>query len=119
LSISSTGKILLDAGSRTQGYRYRPSADLALETAAEYARSLVLGVVLTGMGNDGAAGAKAVRAAGGYVLAQDEATSTIFGMPAEAIKVGAVDEVLPLEEISAAIEKHVTRLCRLVPVGVR
>jgi two-component system chemotaxis response regulator CheB len=118
LSISSTGKILLDAGPRSEGYRYRPSADLALETAAEYARSLAMGVVLTGMGNDGMAGAKAVKASGGYILAQDEATSTIFGMPAEAIKAGAVDEVLPLGEIAAAIEKRVTRLSRLAPVGV-
>jgi two-component system chemotaxis response regulator CheB len=119
LSISSTGKILLNAGSRAEGYRYRPSADLALETAAAYAGSLATGVVLTGMGNDGAAGAKAMKAAGGYVLAQDEATSTIFGMPAEAIKTGAVDEVLPLDEIGSAMERHVTKLCRLVPAGIR
>ena len=64
------------------------------------------------MGNDAAKGAKAVKAAGGYVLAQDEATSMILGMPAEAIKTGAVDEVLGLGDISAAIERRVAKLCR-------
>jgi two-component system chemotaxis response regulator CheB len=70
-------------------------------------------VILTGMGNDGVAGAKALKAAGGYVIAQDESTSTIFGMPAEAIKAGAVDEILPLGEISAAIERQVSKLSHL------
>jgi two-component system, chemotaxis family, protein-glutamate methylesterase/glutaminase len=60
-----------------------------------------------------------VKAAGGFVIAQNEATSMIFGMPAEAIKTGAVDEVLGLEEISAAIEKRVVKLLRLSPVGAR
>jgi two-component system, chemotaxis family, protein-glutamate methylesterase/glutaminase len=117
LRVSATGKILLDAGARIDGYR--PSADAALESIAAYSRSLAVAVVLTGMGGDAAKGAAAVRNAGGYVIAQDEATSTIFGMPAEAIKAGAVDEVLPLEEISAAIDKRVAKLWRLVPVGAR
>ena len=60
-----------------------------------------------------------IKAAGGYVLAQDEATSMIFGMPAEAIQTGAVDEVLPLEGIAAGIEKRVAKLCKLVPVATR
>ena len=94
LRISAMGRFLLDADSPAAGHKYRPSADLAFETAAAYGRSLVLGVILTGMGNDGVIGAKALKAAGGYVIAQDESTSTIFGMPAEAIKSGAVDEVL-------------------------
>jgi two-component system chemotaxis response regulator CheB len=92
---------------------------VAFETIAAYARALAVGVVLTGMGADGAKGVKAVKAAGGYVLAQDEATSMIFGMPAEAIKTGAVDEVLALDDIGAAIEKRVTKLSRLTPVGAR
>ena len=60
-----------------------------------------------------------MKAAGGYVLAQDEATSVIFGMPAEAIQTGAVDEVLALDDVSAAIEKRVTKLSRLAPVAAR
>ena len=117
LRLSSTGKIVLDAGARIDGYR--PCADVAFETIAAYAHTLAIGVVLTGMGGDAARGAKAVKSAGGYVIAQDEATSIIFGMPAEAIKLGAVDEVTPLDDISTAIERRITKLCRLSPVGVR
>jgi two-component system, chemotaxis family, protein-glutamate methylesterase/glutaminase len=117
LRLSSIGKIALDGGPRIEGYR--PCADVALETVAAYARPLTVAVVLTGMGNDAAKGVLAVKAAGGYVIAQDEATSVIFGMPAEAIKTGVVDEVLGLEEISAAIEKRIAKICRLAPVGVR
>jgi two-component system, chemotaxis family, protein-glutamate methylesterase/glutaminase len=117
LRLSSTGKIALDAGARIEGYR--PCADVAFETVATYARSLAVGVVLTGMGSDAAKGAKAVKSAGGYVIAQDEASSVIFGMPAEAIKLGAVDEVTPLDEISAAIDRRITKLGKLAPVGTR
>jgi two-component system chemotaxis response regulator CheB len=117
LRLSAGGKILLDSGARIDGYR--PSADAALESIAAYARTFTIGVVLTGMGGDAAKGVKAVKAAGGTVFAQDEATSMIFGMPAEAIKTGAVDEVLPLDSISGAIEKRVGQLARLAPVGAR
>jgi two-component system chemotaxis response regulator CheB len=117
LRLSSSGKISLDPGPRIEGYR--PCADVAFETIAAYARALTLGVVLTGMGGDAAKGVKSVKAAGGYVLAQDEATSMIFGMPAEAIKTGAVDEVLALDEISTAIEKRVAKLTRLAPMVTR
>ncbi len=117
LRVTSSGKIVLDSGARIDGYR--PSADAALESIAAYARTLTIGVVLTGMGGDAAKGVKTVKAAGGTVFAQDEATSMIFGMPAEAIKTGVVDEVLPLDGISGAIEKRVAQLARLAPVGAR
>ena len=78
-----------------------------------------IGAVLTGMGKDGAKGVQAIKAAGGLVLAQDEATSVIFGMPAEAIKTGAVDHVLGIDEIYPAIEKRVLAICRATPAGVR
>ena len=113
LRISSTGKIALDGGPRIEGYR--PCADVALESAAAFARPLTLAVVLTGMGNDASKGVRAVKAAGGHVIVQDEATSVIFGMPAEAIKTGSVDEILPLDQISAAIEKRVAKITRLAP----
>ncbi|HTZ74976.1 MAG TPA: chemotaxis response regulator protein-glutamate methylesterase [Candidatus Aquilonibacter sp.] len=117
LRMSAQGKILLDEGPRIEGYR--PCADVAFESIASYARGLAVGVVLTGMGNDAAKGAVDLKSKGGYVFAQDEATSMIFGMPAEAIKAGAVDEVLPLGDIGAAIEKRVSKLSRLSLVGAR
>lgn len=117
LRISSTGNIVLDSGARIDGYR--PCADVAFETLASYARSLAIGVVLTGMGADAARGAKAIKAASGFVIAQDEASSMIFGMPSEAIKAGVVDQVLPIDEIAGAIERRVAKLSRLVPAGVR
>ena len=117
LKLSYSGKISLDAGERIEGYR--PCADVAFDTIAAYARAMAIGVVLTGMGNDAAKGVRMIKAAGGYVLAQDEATSMIFGMPAEAIQTGAVDEVLPLDSIAGAIEKRVVKLCKLAPVATR
>jgi two-component system chemotaxis response regulator CheB len=109
MRVSPTGRVTLDDGPRILGYR--PCADVTLESAAEYAGPLSLGVILTGMGNDGARGAQAIKSAGGFVLAQDEATSVIFGMNAEAIRSGAVDQILPIEDLFAAIEKRVVLVC--------
>src|SRR6185312_5261797 len=105
MRVSQTGRVTLDDGPRILGYR--PCADVTLETAAAYAGPLCIGVVLTGMGSDGARGAQAVKDAGGCVIAQDESTSVIFGMNAEAIRAGAVDLVLPIDQIFAAIEKRI------------
>jgi two-component system, chemotaxis family, protein-glutamate methylesterase/glutaminase len=105
MRVSPTGRVTLDDGPRILGYR--PCADVTLESAAEYAGPMCIGVILTGMGNDGTRGAQAVKSAGGYVLAQDETTSVIFGMNAEAIRAGNVDQVLPIENIFAAIEKRI------------
>ena len=116
LRISSTGKITLDGGPRIEGFR--PCADVALESAAAFARPLTVAVVLTGMGNDASKGVQAVKAAGGHVIVQDEASCVIFGMPAEAIKTGSVDEILPLDQISAAIEKRVAKITRLAPAPI-
>jgi two-component system chemotaxis response regulator CheB len=118
LRITPTGRIQLDATSgRINGYL--PNIDVTMESVAAFAGPLSIAGVLTGMGNDGANGAKAIKAAGGMVLAQDEATSVIFGMPAEAIKAGAVDQVLGIDDIYAAIEKRVLGVCRTAPSGVR
>ncbi len=110
LRFASSGRLALDGSDRIGGYR--PCADLALETAAQYLGPMIVAVILTGMGNDGAKGAKAVKEAGGYVIAQDEATSVIFGMPAEAIKTGAVDEVLSIEHVPAAIERRALQIAK-------
>jgi two-component system chemotaxis response regulator CheB len=77
----------------------RPSIDLLFQSIAADVGDGAVGCLLTGMGRDGAAGLYAMRRAGAVTLAQDEATSIIFGMPKEAIEIGAVDHVLPLPEI--------------------
>lgn len=115
MRVTSTGSIQLLDGQQIPGYR--PSADVAMRSAVEFAGPMTIGVVLTGMGNDAAKGAITINAAGGYVIAQDEATSVIFGMPCEAIKTGAVDEVLGVEAIAAAIEKRVSYLLGAVQAG--
>jgi len=118
LRVTPTGRINLDSVTgRIDGYL--PNIDVTLESVAAYAGAMSIGVVLTGMGSDGARGARAIKTAGGVVLAQDEATSVIFGMPAEAIKTGAVEQVLPLDDIYPAIEKRVLALSRITPVGAR
>jgi two-component system chemotaxis response regulator CheB len=81
----------------------RPAADVTLQSVAPVWRERLLFVVLTGMGVDGRDGARAVREHGGTVFAQDEATSTIFGMPAAVIDDGLADRVLPLDRMAAAI----------------
>jgi two-component system, chemotaxis family, protein-glutamate methylesterase/glutaminase len=117
LRITPTGRIQLDSTSgRINGYL--PNIDVTMESAAAYAGAMAIGVVLTGMGNDGAAGAKAIQRAGGLVIAQDEATSVIFGMPAEAIKAANVEQVLGIDDIYAAIEKRVIGISKTAPVGV-
>src|ERR1700720_3598944 len=118
LRVMNTGRIQLDGSSgRINGYL--PSIDLTMESVAAFAGAMSIGAILTGMGNDGAIGASAIKSAGGMVLAQDEATSVIFGMPAEAIKAGAVSQVLGIDDIYAAIEKQVLAISRIAAVGVR
>lgn len=83
--------------------RHKPSVDVLFRSAAESAGSDILGIILTGMGDDGARGMKRLHDGGARTIAQNEATCVVFGMPKEAIKLDAVDDVLPLEMISAAI----------------
>jgi len=118
LRVMPTGRIQLDAASgRINGYL--PNIDVTMETVAAFAGAMSIGVILTGMGADGANGAKAIKSAGGMVLAQDEATSVIFGMPAEAIRLAVVDHVLGIDNIYATIEKRVIEICKAIPVGVK
>jgi len=83
--------------------RHRPSVDVLFRSVAQAAGPHAIGVLLTGMGDDGAAGLLEMKRAGATTFAQDEATSVVFGMPKEAIERGAVDRVLPLGGMTAAI----------------
>ncbi len=83
--------------------RHRPSVDVLFRSAARYAGQNAVGVILTGMGDDGARGLLEMRHAGDHTIAQDEATCIVFGMPKEAIKRDAVDRILPLTAIAPSI----------------
>ena len=86
--------------------RHRPSVDVLFRSAARYAGQNAVGVILTGMGDDGARGMLEMKQAGAVTFAQDEATSVVFGMPKEAIKLDGVDKVLPLTLIARSILTH-------------
>jgi two-component system chemotaxis response regulator CheB len=83
--------------------RHRPSVDVLFQSAAECAGRDALAIILTGMGNDGARGMKLLHERGARTVAQDEDSCVVFGMPMEAIKLGGVDEVLPLSKVASAI----------------
>lgn len=86
--------------------RHRPSIDVLFDSVAQHAGKNAIGMILTGMGKDGAEGLLRMKRAGAYTLAQDEATCVVFGMPREAIALGAVDEVCSLGEISRRVLAH-------------
>lgn len=81
--------------------RHRPAVDLLFESVAQWAGANAVAALLTGMGKDGAVGLKQIRDAGGYTIAQDEASCVVFGMPREAIAIGGAIATVPLEEIAA------------------
>jgi two-component system chemotaxis response regulator CheB len=86
--------------------RHRPSVDVLFRSTARYAGKNALGVIMTGMGDDGAQGLLEMKDAGAVTIAQDEASSVVFGMPMEAIKRGAADKVLGLEAIAGAVLRN-------------
>ncbi len=88
--------------------RHRPSVNVLFESCARYLGRNAVGAILTGMGNDGASGLLSMHRAGAPTIAQDEATCVVFGMPREAIALGGVDEVLPLNKIAGGL----IRMCR-------
>ena len=83
--------------------RHRPSVDVLFRSAARYAGKNVIGVIMTGMGDDGARGMKEMKDNGAYTIAQDEKTCIVYGMPKEAVKRGGVDSVLPLSAIASKV----------------
>lgn len=93
--------IALKEGKMTD--KYTPSVDYMMTSAAEHYGANSMGVILTGMGNDGRDGMLEIKTQGGYTIAEAESSAVVFGMPAEAIKNGAVETVLPISEIPSAI----------------
>jgi two-component system chemotaxis response regulator CheB len=87
------------------------------QSVAQHAGARAIGVMLTGMGADGAAGLLAMRHAGAHNLVQDEASSLIWGMPGAAAKLGAAQDVLPLEQIAPALQRLARRVSRLETAG--
>ncbi len=83
--------------------RHKPSVDVLFRSVAQQAGANAIGVILTGMGKDGAVGLKEMRDAGSPTIAQDEATSVVWGMPGEAFSIGAAAQVLPLHEVAARL----------------
>lgn len=88
--------------------RHRPSVDVLFRSIAQSAGKNAIGVILTGMGNDGAMGMKEMKESGAATIAQDEKTSVVWGMPGEAVKAGAVDTILPLSKVAGKILTYVS-----------
>jgi len=90
--------------------RHRPSVEVLFESVAKYAGANAVGVIMTGMGDDGASGLLKMKESGAKTLAQDEESCVVFGMPKEAIKLGAVDTVVPLNKIAPSILSLLTKM---------
>lgn len=111
LKLRRSGKLVktvMNDGPPVSGHK--PSADVMMRTVAEIFGSRCLGIIMTGMGRDGSDGCRAIRAAGGYVLGQDEATSDVYGMNKVAQVEGNVDRQFPLEEAAGVITLQIKRL---------
>lgn len=89
--------------------RHRPSVDVLFRSAADCAGPHAIGVILTGMGKDGALGMLAMKRAGAHTLAQDEPTCVVYGMPKEAVAVGGVDEIVPLQQLASRVLAHLMK----------
>jgi two-component system chemotaxis response regulator CheB len=107
LTVTSNGTIRLTADAPEEGFR--PSGSPLFRSVADAYGSAAAGVILSGMGADGVAGLRALHARGGHVVAQDEGTSVVYGMPAEAAKAGVTDAILPLDEIGTYLKRLVGR----------
>ena len=101
LLVTRNGTIALSKAPPVGGFR--PSANVLFSSAAEHYGSHAIGVILTGMGDDGTDGLCSLRTAGGWTIAQDETTSVVYGMPGAAVAAGAVDQILPISAIGPAL----------------
>jgi len=97
------GQVLARLSAPTSADRYVPSVDVMLESCAAIYRKRMIAVILTGMGNDGSKGLRAVHEQGGYIIAESDETSVVYGMPREAVATGFVDRIVPLHRVSREI----------------
>ena len=107
----ANGQATISLSTEMLPYPYRPSIDGAMVSAAEQFGRSIIGFVLTGMGNDGMAGSQAIKERGGKVIAQDEATSLIYGMPRAVVEANLADAVLPDIQLGGALIQAVDSLC--------
>lgn len=105
MTVTKGGRIKLEDTPPVGGHK--PSANVLLTSVAEAYPQSAIGIILTGMGDDGAIGIKAIKESGGFTIAQDELSCAIFGMPKVAIEMGVVDKVVPLDEMSDEIIRRV------------
>jgi len=103
------GDAMIDLAEADESDRYVPSANRLMSSVSEVFKKQAIGVILTGMGNDGKEGMKELHRAGGFTIAESEETAVVFGMPNEVIKAGAVREILPLHGIPERIKKMIFR----------
>ncbi len=104
------GKVITVLKEPKGAYKYIPSVDAMMSSIAEIYGQKSMGVVLTGMGNDGASGMLDIKKAGGYTIVESEETAVVFGMPSEAIKAGAAERILPVSDIPLEIMRFIKKV---------
>jgi two-component system chemotaxis response regulator CheB len=108
LSSGQEGKMIIQITDDPPENNCRPSVDYLFRSVANSFPGRALGVILTGMGNDGTLGLRLLKRHGCFAIAQDEASSVVYGMPKTAVEAGVIDEVLPLNAIAGRIVRAVT-----------
>lgn len=103
--LRTNGSVRIRISDEPKGTLYHPSADVMMRSAVEAYNAPILGLIMTGMGKDGLEGLKDIKKKGGYVVAQDEASCVVYGMPKAAVDEGVADVVCPLTEIPSALSK--------------
>jgi two-component system chemotaxis response regulator CheB len=104
-NISGTTECRVRVSAPAPGDRYVPSANRLFRSAATALGNRAIGVILTGMGDDGVEGARAIRAAGGIIIAESQETAVVYGMPGAAVRAGLATETMPLPEIADYLAK--------------
>jgi two-component system chemotaxis response regulator CheB len=102
---SNGSQVITEVSDEPMNILYRPSADLMMKSAASTFNGPLLGIIMTGMGKDGVEGLKHIRSKGGYVIAQDEESCIVYGMPRAALDEGLVDSSLSLNDIALSLER--------------